>query len=309
MKIIVLHYYKSIVDGVMTSLIDAYFNMKDNPSHDVELKIFCPELFSLDHDDYYNFPLEDTQNHRYINKRGIETIPYENSLYPLVDRIMFSTNQITTSIPFLRFNRNFGDFNLYYSIEMNQKKYEADMIVCSARLIYEILIGESDIELKCKKLVVLDSLDTYRSKIGEFPDFDDYFDTLSNTKILQLSNPATFRDSKYEQKEYYHKFSERRLSALEQSNILKNEYTFKRAKDKTNIYEDSYFENIGKGIFEHLYLGKTVHYKTDGMFTKDGLYYYLRLFNIDVERNQTIEITKEEIKDKLFFKEDDNEII
>jgi hypothetical protein len=64
-----------------------------------------------------------------------------------------SNNKITTAIPFLRFNRNFGDFNLisFYRTR-KQKKFKANIIVCSGRLIYEILMG-ADIELECDRLI------------------------------------------------------------------------------------------------------------------------------------------------------------
>ena len=302
MKILVLHYYKSIVDGVMTSLIDGYYNMRDNLPHDVEMKIFCPELYSLEHDDYYNFPLDKTQWHEYTSNEGLETVPYEDHENDLTVKIKMMNNKLTTAIPFLKMNRNFGDFGLFYFIEQKQRKYKADMIVCSARLIYEIMMGKADIEFDCKRLVVLDSLDTYKCKIGMFPDFDDYFDTLKGIKITQLSNPATFRETKYEQKEYYHKFSETRLRALRQSNILSDNYTYTRKRTEKGRIGDGYYENIGKCIFERLWCGKTVHYKTDGMFTKDGLYFYLeRVFGIDPEKDQTLKINKGDIRYNLYF--------
>ena len=59
MKITIVHYYKSIVDGVMTTLIDLFFNLRER--HNVEFMLICPELYSLDHNDYYNFPLKETE--------------------------------------------------------------------------------------------------------------------------------------------------------------------------------------------------------------------------------------------------------
>lgn len=302
MNILVLHYYKSTIDGVMTSLIDAFFNMRENLIHDVQIKIFCPELFIMEKNDYYNFLLQDTQWYEYTNKTGLDVTPYDLEEDLFKRKIKLMTNQLTTSIPFLRFNRNFGDFGLFYFIDQEQRKFKADIVVCSARLIYEILMGV-DIEIECKKLVVLDSLDTYKSKIGIFPDFDDLFDTMfKNSKVVQLSNPATFRKTRHEQIEYYHKFSIRRLNALKQSDILEDEYIFTRKKKKTKIEEIGYFENIGKGIFEHLWFDIPVHYKTDGMFTKDGLCHYLKLFDIDAEKEQTLKIKKSDIIDKLSYK-------
>jgi hypothetical protein len=304
-QILILHYYKSTIDGVMTSLIDTYFNMRrSRKKENVKMNIICPELYLMgvnEKDDYYNIDLSQTQWHEYINNEGLETKPYEGEYNSLNYHFKCFHNQLTSSIPFLKFNRNFGDFNLLFSIKQDKKKFKSNTIVCSGRLIYEILIG-ADIELECNKLIVLDSLDTWKSKVGIFSDFDDYFSTLK-ADITQLSNPANFRETKFRQIEYYHKFSYRRLNAMKQSGLLKDNYTFKRSgKEKTNIGEGLHFENMGKGIFEHLWFGKEVEYKTDGMFIEDGLYYYMKLFELDAFQNQTIMLNKGEIMDKLFMK-------
>lgn len=310
MKTLVIHYYKSIVDGVMTSMIDTYFNLQRFET--VKMSIICPNLYLLEMDDYYDFPLEEMGWRMYLDEVGVESINMPKK-YTVNNLKMIVDNKIATSIPFLRFNRNFGDFTLFKSIELKNRKFQCDTIICSARLIYEIMMGE-DIELHCKKLIVLDSLDTYRSKIGVFPDFDDYFDTLQNVEIVQLSNPATFRDTKYQQKEYYHKMNEKRLKSLLQSGHLKDEYNFRRTgKDKTKVKENSHFENIGKGLFEYLYFQKDVNYYSEGMFMKDGMWHYLNLFGIDAMQDvERMNISKEEIESKLFMGTDDevlNEII
>jgi len=49
----------------------------------------------------------------------------------------------------------------------------------------------------------------------------------------------------------------------------------------TGIYEGVYIENIGKLIFEYLYLNRTVDYYPYRKHTDDGLHYYLQLFGID----------------------------
>jgi hypothetical protein len=292
----------------MTSLIDTFFNMRRGfcGYWDVKMKIICPELYFLDVDDYYDIPLEETQWYEYKNKKGLEVKPYDHNESLMNRGIRAYKNEITSSVPFLRFNRNFGDFNLLHSITQNENKFEGYVVVCSARLIYEILMG-ADIEIKCKRLIVLDSLDTYKSKVGIFPNFDDLFKTMfKNTHVTQLSNPANFRETKFEQIEYYHKLSLRRLNSLKLSGRLKDEYTFNRTnKEKTKIGE-YHFENMGKGIFEHLFYSKPVHYKPDGMFTKDGLWFYLNLFGIDAEKEQTITgIKKDEIMNHLFYKGSD----
>ena len=309
MKVLILHYYKSTVDGVMTSLIDAYFNMRRANIAEVQMKIYCPELYLMGvsgYEDYYNFDINDTQWYEYTQNKGLDVEKYKADDKGLDFHFKAFHNKITTAIPFLRFNRNFGDFNLFHSIEQKQKKYKADIIVCSGRLIYEIL-NDVDIELECDKLIVLDSLDTWKSKVGIFPDFDDYFKTIEKTTdITQLSNPATMRESKFRQIEYYHKFSYRRLNAFRDSGLLKDNYVFKRAgKEKTDIGDGLHFENMGKGMFEHLWFGREVEYKTDGMFMEDGLYYYMKLFDIDAFEDQKIRIEKKEFMNHFFFKTND----
>jgi hypothetical protein len=297
---LVLHYYKSIVDGVMTSLIDAFFDTRKwEESGIVTLKLICPELYLLQHDDYYNCPLDDTQWYEYVDEVGLEIKKYDKKTnYEW--QIKYILNKITTAIPFLRYNRNFGDFNLFYSITQDERKFKANNIVCSARLLYEILNG-TDIEIECDKLIVLDSLDTYKSKIGLFPNLDDAVP--KNCECVYLSNPATFRETPHKQIEWYHKLTPMRLDALKKSGYFHNKdsYHFKRSdKEKTKI-ESGHFENIGKGIFENAWFKKRIHYSTEGMYMRDGLWYYLNLFGIDGEKDQIIEIDKREIKNRLIF--------
>ena len=84
---------------------------------------------------------------------------------------------------------------------------------------------------------------------------------------------------------------------------MTNEYVFDRTTKKKTKIGDFHFENMGKGLLEHLWHGKTVHYKPDGMFTEDGLWYYLNLFNIDVNKEQTISgISKRTFMHHLFYK-------
>jgi hypothetical protein len=304
--VLVLHYYKSIVDGVMTSLIDTFFNIRKEA--DVRMRIICPELYSLDHDDYYDFDIDDTQWYEYKNDIGLDVEKYKGNDEGFDFHFKANKNKITTAIPFLRYNRNLGDFNLFYSIDQENNTFKADTVICSGRLIYEILNG-ANIYIECNRLIVLDSLDTYKSKIGVFPNFDLLFDTMfRNSDIIQLSNPATMRDSKYEQREYYHKFSLRRLDALKQSGIIKDKYEFdRRKKPKILITDSKHFENVGKGIFEHLWFRKKVYYKPNGMMhDKDGLYYYLKLFGIDATKEQELPvITKDQIRDKLFWRKNE----
>jgi hypothetical protein len=304
--ILVLHYYKSIIDGVMTSLIDTFFNIRRSlgslvGARPVYMKIVCPELYLLNQKDYYNFDLDNTQWYEYVNDTGVDVKKYEKVEDSLIYNMKLYHNKLTTAIPFMRFNRNFGDFNLFRGITQTEHKFKANTIICSGRLIYEILMG-ADIELECERLFVLDSLDTYKSKIGEFPDFDDYFDILE-TDVTQLSNPATMRDTKYRQELYFHKFSFRRLNSLKQLGILEDEYNYNRTSKEKGKLEGGYYENQGKGIFEHLYWNKKVNYCAEGIYTADGLTHYLDLFGIDPYVDHfPLHLSKNQIKDKLFMK-------
>ena len=66
-----------------------------------------------------------------------------------------------------------------------------------------------------------------------------------------------------------------------------------------------FVENIGKLIFEFNYFNKQVIYMNDNKSINDGLHHYLNLFGIDDNKTQPILISKKEIEDKLFYKQDD----
>ena len=67
-----------------------------------------------------------------------------------------------------------------------------------------------------------------------------------------------------------------------------------------------YFENIGKQLFEHLYFGKKVNYYADGAYIKDGMYFYLKNFEIDGMKDfENIKISRSMIMNHLFMKSND----
>lgn len=290
-EIVIIHYYKSIVDGVMTTLIDLFFNLRDY--YDIRFVIVCPEFYDLQHNDYYNFPLNQTE----FTRNG-EHIEFE-------DFVNDDTNEVTSNIPFLKFNKSFGDPKLFFSVLEAKKEEEIELgnrvTICSARLLYEKMLGRLNLKFRMGtgNLFVLDSLDLYKSKVKAIPSLD-----IAIPKNLHrcyyFSNPANFIKGK-NNIEYYHKFSKRRLDTLQGK-----DYNFSRlGKEKIKV-GDHYFENINRSIFENLYHGKRVNYHPGGMTIKDGLYYYLKLFDLDGFKDYSpLRITKEEIEDKLFMKEDD----
>lgn len=190
--------------------------------------------------------------------------------------------------------------------------FDYDIIICSSCLLYHNL----EVFLKTDNLIILDSLDLAFSKYGKYEKLSKIF---PGDNCTILTNPSTMNSTGKREFEYYHKFSRRRINNLQvrvskfssdpdkESLWIKNEIDFYRSeRPHTLIVGDKYFENIGKIIFEHLIFEKKVNYYTNGMFTKDGLYYYLKLIGIDGEINHTpIEVNREIIFEKLFPKEDD----
>ena len=193
--------------------------------------------------------------------------------------------------------------------------FDYDTIVCSSHLIYH----KPEITLTTNKLIILDSLDLAFSKYGKYQPFNTFNNIISGNNCTVLTNPSTLNSSGKKEVEYYHKFSKQRINNLQiriskyssnrdsESLWIKEEIDFRRSdRPHTLIDGDMYFENIGKMIFEHLMFEKKVNYFTDGMFVKDGLYYYLKLIGVDGEIDHTpIEVDREIIFEKLFPKEDD----
>lgn len=289
-EIVIIHYYKSFVDGVMTSMIDLYHNLKDR--FNVKLMIICPELYYLPENDYYNFPLNQTEFTR--NGEHIEFEEFDAD----------ETNDVTCSIPFLKFNKNFGDPKIFFSVTENkgeQIELGSRVTICSARLLYEKLMGRLNLKFRMGtgNLFILDSLDLYRSKVKDIPSLDIAIPKNLH-RLFYFSNPSNFLKGK-NNIEYYHKFSKTRLDTLELNDV----YNYQRQKEKIKV-KGNYYENIGKSIFEHLYHGKEVNYSAKNMTMKDGLYYYLKLFGVDGSKDHfPLNISREEIEDKLFLKDDD----
>ena len=113
---LVLHYYKSIVDGVMTTMIDLYNNLKIIKGNDeVNIKIICPELYLLDDEEEKNiyFPKIDLNNIKYYKYKETKNLDIcrKEVQYPETFN-QLQKNEVTCKIPFLQLNRNFGDIYL-----------------------------------------------------------------------------------------------------------------------------------------------------------------------------------------------------
>lgn len=157
------------------------------------------------------------------------------------------------------------------------------------------------IKIKCDRLIVMDSLDLTKSKLGIFPNLCNVA-TINN--LIFLVNPCNKMATTCKQYTYYQKFNIKRFGFMP---WLNDNYTYRRTERRNSkIADGRHLENMGRVIFEHLYKTKNVDYYTDGMFTRDGLYYYLRLFGVDGEQNHIpLDISSEEIEEELFMSEND----
>jgi len=185
-------------------------------------------------------------------------------------------------------NRFFGFPDIMKCVTLD-KSFEANTIITSTKVLYD------DIELKCDRLLLLDSFDMAKAKFGMLPE---PISPCKNT--ILLCNPATMNNW-FTCQEYYHKFSSERINTL----TTYGQLLYIRANKNNSLLKDNiYYENIGKAIFEMLYLGGSVTYYGDK--THDGLYYYLKLFGIDGEKDYiSLPITKHDIEEKLIMKNDD----
>ena len=211
------------------------------------------------------------------------------------------------------FKNNNGDLVNKITIE---KEIEADIVICSARLLYDEVC-----KLKCKRLIVLDSLDLAKSLYGVHPDIKYYVpEYINNIDVIFLSNSANIMSKcVYAQMVYYQKLSKERLNTLPihrgrtiedyslHKKMFYDVFNYRRTdKPYAELRRGKYFENFGRSIFEHIYYGKSVNYYIDGMYMKDGLYHYLELFGINgMIPHMPLPITKEMVEDKLFMKKND----
>jgi hypothetical protein len=208
-------------------------------------------------------------------------------------KTMTVTQWINTCIE----NKHFGDKKTTLSM-IKEPYLSADIIVCSTRFLVDVQMF--DLEVNCKKIIFLDSFDV---ACPRYFDRSQFINSIPCEDYIFLGNPSN-KDKLPNFREYYHTFSPERLDTIS----FENDHYYYSRKDKwyIKIGRRSWFENIGKGIFERLYHNKSVHYTTKGMTQRDGLYFYLRRFGVDGEQDHyPLPITRKDIEDKLFMKEDD----
>jgi hypothetical protein len=179
-------------------------------------------------------------------------------------------------------------------------------------------LKQKSYKIKCDKLIILDSLDFLMCHNQNI--LDDLYYEISKTsnEIIVLANPFNFQFIKYDVIEYYHKFDFDRIKKLATTREVGPEYIQNREQIinpfmyKKFNYEryfkvgDGYYENICKIIYEFNYLNKIISYSPKNKTCDDGLTYYLKLFDIDDNKEQLIKIEKELIIDKLGFFKNDN---
>lgn len=190
-----------------------------------------------------------------------------------------------------------GFKDLFDKVQM-ERYIECDILLCSYSTIVRSRYITNDIVFNCNNIIALDSLDYTQIRYGLMPKPKIDFTLLGNPN--NINYPIENVIKAYE---YYHKFDFVRVSGLKLPEI----YFYNRSKkEKIHCGEGTYIENIGKLIFENLYLGNTVFYRKNGLVDEDGLCHYLRLFDIDPFLDHTpLRISKERIVEKLSFKEDD----
>jgi len=208
-----------------------------------------------------------------------------------VELKIISGDHVHNTIQFIRDNDYFGDKGILNCLTKDLS-FEANTIICSAKLLVDINVF--NIKIKCKRMIVLDSLDIFKlnKNIVSF--------SIPTLDMIFLCNPAN--KVPFKTHEYYHKFSHKRLDTLKKSCELQ---IYSRMSRDDIIVDNIPFENIGKRVWENLYHGTKVLYQPDGLRIEDGLCYYMKLFGLDCNKEKILSVTREQIVDKLFMKEDD----
>jgi hypothetical protein len=277
------------ISGTFTSLIDVYYNLLNNNYTNVKLHILC-----------------------YTDILNVFKL-YQSFIKTFCPNVGISYHHI----------------NQFDSIK-------TDILITTTELLSFYYMHSNYIpKLNYNKFIVLDSAGFYQSYEEE--QFKDCFRVIPNDAII-LCNKANLKLSPWKNSyEYYIKLSEDRLSILKQYSVpisndrLKSSYyipidakyvynDLKKQKilttDIYKVYEvhfcrrylsstGTYSENIGKLIFEMIWLDRPVYYYSKPKTFDDGLHYYLQLFNVDDNKDQLLSITKEDIEDKLFIHDDD----
>ena len=242
---------------------------------------------------------------------------FVNKKYVL-DILKFMTNSYTGEFVANVFNyiHVINNESELIDIILNEDDYDISLIQTS--LMYRYL--DERLFEKYKKIYSIASLhaflDIFQHNIAymyKYPNFT----LLSSPFIKPYLDANNIASSIF--KEYYVKFSKYRLDNIKMKlneQIFwnyKNYEFIKLANNSFNIHDyngvvfhrrndflpDYYLEMKGKIIFEFLYFNKYVYYSAKTKQIDDGLTDYLRLFNIDDNISQKLNITSKEIFNKL----------
>jgi hypothetical protein len=200
-------------------------------------------------------------------------------------------------------------------IKLVSKEIDDDFLVSDCRI-----FGIENFKLSFNTLLIQDSLSLHD------------FKTLPCNNIKFLCNPymKTLIESQLgnvDVEEYFQKLSRRRLNHLEEkykkhSGILTSEHYGKVSWNSKALFHAHGFSEYhfkrrfeyGKGdfrdnfprlVFEFLWLGRKVFYSSEGKKIDDGFTSYLNLFNVDDKVSRFLDISRDEIEEKLFMKEND----
>ena len=202
------------------------------------------------------------------------------------------------------------------NFKVNDLNY--DSVICSAFYFQELAVGNINFPLfSCNNLIILDSSSFVMSELNKISILNEIEKYRCKNKYI-LGNKFNQKYFSSDYYHYYHKFDFSRVEKYRK--ICKNQIFEKRyfsdplEYNGYNYYRQIkvkfdppaiYYENIGKLIFEFQYLERPVFYSPKNKKWDDGLTDYLSLFNINDNIEQELRIQKEEIINKLSFKEDD----
>lgn len=198
-------------------------------------------------------------------------------------------------------------------------------------------------EIKGKVLILIDCLDIYTEYLADR--LDSLVEKLSSNykKVYLLANPinmsvynkALKHYDNVEMYEYYAKLSTYRIDyfsskAISGNTLLRTQILKPLYPENSYIYADHskfintltynryaycrhfmlenglYIENIGKILFEYLYLGRDVDYYPTNKMIDDGMHYYLKQIEIDDnEARIGLRVNRDLLIDKLFINEND----
>lgn len=214
--------------------------------------------------------------------------------------------------------------NFYNPKEDYKKKFEKyNCVICSAYYFFAIAQNKISNFFQNQKILILDSSSFIISKINNIPIFEKIQEQERKSELFIFGNPFNkqfFKNQNYI--EYYHKLDFNRLDRYKKTiqilekfqkedHVGKNPLVYSALNYFRNVlvhyhHPKKYYENIGKCIFEMLYLERPVFYRIKNKsFDCDGLSYYLKLFNIDDTKDQHLIVPSTLIKQKLSFQPKD----